>query len=603
MTHDPCSARCCRGLAFLLAGAVLFILPAAILAQQADPVRVFFWPEAKKPEDPSKGITTLLLRPNVTQEFHVFIYNGGKAELKNVVVELRAGGKAVATANVASVPTDTQLVSFAPAAPPPPGVKPPPPAELVGEIEVVALVDKKEIGKAAVAVGRPSNYVKVSEAIFNREARTLTLQVTASDDFSGKPPCRVELDLRPERIPFLAPKQKADGSYGGFLTGPKASLELEARNLQLLPSQAPGLAYLTVDGYPRAFTFRVTNTPEEKNELKEVPGPILRLLAAPVAATGGPSKVGFEADLVNPGSKIELGLYRDDSFKPEKRDGKLLEFPGGRKELVLFSPAAGGGLLFTTEVAEWTTNVDTAKVFGGRILRMRLIDPAGQAATFTEALEGGGLREEVVKQITAGMVLDGSAPEDVKFVDFPAELVRGSPLTLKAAGRDLESGISNVLFFTGKLPPDGKIPPAAVQAVGEKVKDKDLWVADLAIPTDKAATLDVSVQFTNGVGMTETAVAVIKLVDAKAGLATIKGEVVEGERPQPGLEVLLRDPQGARKDATKTDDSGKFSFKGVAPGTYQIVVTKTGSMTKGQAVVTVEANENKVLPDPIKLTR
>jgi hypothetical protein len=601
MMHNLIATRRRGGLAFVVVATALFVLPSAIQAQQAGPVKLFFWPEAKKP-DPSQGKTTLQLRPNVTQEFFLFIYNGGKTELKNVAIELRAGGKAVATVNLASVPNDTQLVSFAPAPPPPPGGKPPAPAELAGEVEVVAVADKKEIAKAAVEVGRPSNYVKVSNAVFDREAHTLKMKVTASGDFTGKPACRVELDLRPERIPFLAPKQKAKGTYGGFLTGPNAVLELEAWDLQLLPSQAPGLAYLTVDGYPRAFTFRVTNTPEQKNEPKEETGPILRLQAAPVAAAGGPSKVGFEADYVNPGSKVELGLYRDDTFAPEKLDGKLLEFAGGRKERIFFSPSPNGGLLFTTEVGEWTTDLDTAKVFGGRLLRLRLIDAKGQAAAFTEAREAGELREGIT-QITAGIKLDGSPPEDVEFVEFPKELARGSALTLKAKGKDEDSDIAKVVFFAGKLPPDGVIPPTAVQAPGEKTKDKDVWAADLPVATDKAAMLEVGVQFTNGVGQTTTKVAVIKLVDAKAGSATIKGKVVENDREQDGLEVLLRDPKGEVKDKAKTDKDGKFVFKNVAPGTYQLVAIKSSSKTQGQAVVQVNAGDEKVLDDPIDLKR
>src|SRR5262249_16414802 len=156
-------------------------------------------------------------------------------------------------------------------------------------------------------------------------------------------------------------------------------------------------------------------------------------------------------------------------------------------------------------------------------------------------------------------------------------------------------------FFAGKLPPDGIIPATAIQAPGEKVKDKDIWVADLQVATDKAATIDVGVQFTNKVGLTETAVAVIKLVDAKAGggTATIKGEVVEGERAQAGLEVMLRDPQGTVKDTAKSDDAGKFVFKNVIPGTYQLVVVKSSSMRTGQAVVRVEAGEEKELKDRI----
>src|SRR5438552_1065840 len=138
-----------RGLAVLLVATALLVLPATVRAQA---VRVFFWPEAKPPENPDQGITTLLLRPNTTQQFFLFVHNGGQG-LKNVVIDLRAGGKSVATATLANVPAGTQAVSFPPTTPPPPPAgaaqpapapKPPELKELPGEVEVVALLDNKE---------------------------------------------------------------------------------------------------------------------------------------------------------------------------------------------------------------------------------------------------------------------------------------------------------------------------------------------------------------------------------------------------------------------------------------------------------------------------
>jgi len=605
MTNKSRSAR--FGLCFVLTGAILAAAWAspALRAQPATNVAVKFYGSPSPPSS-DKAHSTLELRPNVEQEAFLFLYNLGDEIKLPVTVELRAGGKPVATSKLAGLPKGTHLVSFAPPAPLPPGTKPPPPAELQGNIDVVAYTDKdKPLGdRCIVGVGRPDGFLDVATPQFDIKTRTLTVKVTANNKFSG-PPCVVELDLRPSRIPFLVPRQKAVGSYRKVLLQAGDSTLLEARNLQLQESEASGLVYITVDGYQRAFTYRFTNASGEAAQLTSLNDrPILRLLADPVAASDGSSKVGVEADNLTSGSKIELGLYKDNSFKPETRDGELLEFEGSRRTQISFSPLGPrGGLLFQTRVADWTTKLDTAKVFGDRIIRVQLFQEK-EPVNFTGALNNGPLSARPVAQVTAGLLVDGTPPEDVQFVDFPKELVRGTPLTVKATGRDDESGIGKVVFFVGKLPPDGKIPPTAIQAVGEKVKDKALWVADLPVATEKATTLEVSVQFTNNVGLSETPPpVVIKLVDAKAATATIKGEVVEGERPQAGLEVVLRDPQGSPKDKTKTDDAGKFVFKDVAPGQYQIVVQKTGSKTKGQAVVQVGGGEEKVLSDPIKLTR
>jgi hypothetical protein len=589
-----------RGLASLLVGAAIF-LPAAsgsLYAQEG--VKVFFWPRAKPPATPDEGISAFLaLRPNVEQEFFLFVNNPGDEIKGPVTVELRAGGKPVP--GIASKPSPLakgmQKVQFAPAAPAAPGAKPAPPTELKGAIEVVLLDNGKPIGnRIRVLPARPSSYVVVSSPQFDPEARTLEVTVAGGKDFSG-PPCHVELELRPDRIPFLAPKQTQDGTYAADVNGPADQKTLQATNLQLGPQKELGLVYLTVDGYRRAFTFRVTNN---KGQLTPIQGPIIRLLTDTAVASSATSTFGVEADNVPLDAKIEMGLFREDG----KRDLDLLEFTGPRRTQFFLGPQGPeGGLVFSTKTADWTDEkLDTSKVGGKRILRVRLLSKSGEEMKFTQASRGTELKEE--ERITQSLVFDRTPPEDVKFVDLPKEAERGLTLKVKAAGRDPESDIRGVLFFVGKLTKEGAIPPEAVQKPGEKTKEKDVWSADIEVPADKAvAALDLGVQFTNNAGMpSKPVVATVKLVDAKPGAATIKGEVVEGDRIQRGLKVELRDEKGAKKDTTETDGQGKFVFKNVTPARYQIVVLKSANLW-GAAEVTVAENEVKVLKDPIKVTR
>jgi hypothetical protein len=365
---------------------------------------------------------------------------------------------------------------------------------------------------------------------------------------------------------------------------------------------------VSVDDYQRAFRYRIS---PKGGKPEAVEGPAIRLVADPAAASGPDAMVGVQADNVPENAAIEIALYRDDKFT--KLEGDPIYLNGDRKQRLFFVPAGpDGALTFITEASDWTTNIETAKIFGDRHLRLRLVnrqdhkplvdENTGEPTKFWQV--GARGQTEKVPYISSKVMLDGTPPEDVKFVDFPKELTRGSALTLKATGSDPESRIGKVVFFVGKLPQDGVIPPTAIQAQGEEEdEDEGVWVAELPVPTDKANTLDVGVQFTNKVGQTTTATAVIKLVDAKPGTATIKGEVVEGERAQAGLDVLLRDPQGTVKDTAKTDNAGKFVFKNIQPGTYQLVVVKSSSMRTGQAAVKVEAGEEKELKDPIKLVK
>ena len=50
--------------------------------------------------------------------------------------------------------------------------------------------------------------------------------------------------------------------------------------------------------------------------------------------------------------------------------------------------------------------------------------------------------------------------------------------------------------------------------------------------------------------------------------------MLEGDRPQVGIPVVLRDAKGEEKDKTKTDDKGKYAFKDVEPGSYKVAATK-----------------------------
>ena len=74
-------------------------------------------------------------------------------------------------------------------------------------------------------------------------------------------------------------------------------------------------------------------------------------------------------------------------------------------------------------------------------------------------------------------------------------------------------------------------------------------------------------------------------------LGTIKGTVLEGPRPQPGLDVVLSagKGRGVEKGRTKTNPSGEFLFKGVPPGEYKVTSVKPSSRTHRDAAVTVDA--------------
>lgn len=75
----------------------------------------------------------------------------------------------------------------------------------------------------------------------------------------------------------------------------------------------------------------------------------------------------------------------------------------------------------------------------------------------------------------------------------------------------------------------------------------------------------------------------------------ITGKVLEGERPQPGLNVVLSDNDGKEKATTKTSDKGEFEFKDLAAGNYKVFSSKPVSGRKGMVSVVVQADKTSTV--------
>src|SRR5262249_9960977 len=116
------------------------------------------------------------------------------------------------------------------------------------------------------------------------------------------------------------------------------------------------------------------------------------------------------------------------------------------------------------------------------------------------SLDKGGVKSivEPLRLYEGGpevVALDVNLPPPPKGSKLP-ELLVGAPLPLKALTKD-PTEVVKAEFFLGKPLPDGKLPPGVVE--GEQVA-KDVWVAQLPAPTEKALIMTVGVQVTNGVG-------------------------------------------------------------------------------------------------------
>jgi hypothetical protein len=586
------------------------------------------------------------LRPNVAgQTSYLFVRNPGQDDV-TVSVALRGadGGPDVLRTKPFAVKAGrTDPVVFEPAAPAPPAApavpagQPAPPAgrELPGppfSYEFVLLdAQGKPVPDSArpVELMQPADYVEPPKVSFNGNTRELQVTVTAKDTFSPEPKAApVALVLSPAHVPGLVDTPDKAGAYLRYLTRAGQSVKLVAKNLHIdekdkrREETENGLVYLTVDGYERAFAFRVTFGLEGEDHFGDlIPSPVVGLHWPRYQQPAPACHVDLTVDNAPPDSVVEVGLKHDEEATAFADDDiKLLRAP--RDQHIRVATGADGGVAFETTVRDWATDMDSTGLFNDHALRVRLLRK-GEPLPTLDARDLQDPRAEPTKEVEVPVTFDGSPPEIKTFgvqltrqekgkpVEFLAtsetpradnQIPTGQPLRVVAVAADPESKVTQVVFFLGKPTPDLKIPEMVVAVPGEPKGDRGTtWQAQLPAPPAAGGVVPVGVQVTNGAGLKSFGTIEIKLVPPPppppAGpppKPSIEGTVVDGAgRGQPTLPVTLTDAQGVARDSVKTDAAGKFLFKDVLPGSYRVSAAKTANGTRGETAVQVAEGEKK----------
>jgi hypothetical protein len=481
-------------------------------------------------EAPDRALVqALALRPNVVQPWFVHVANPRQRD-EVVQVALCAGGQLVeGCSQVVRLPAGkTTLVRF--------NKMPPGPIEgadkgAQGLKEVKGPLELLVLGKGGIALNRfdlllllPSAYLDASLASLPLDAKgRLSLRADVrkrpNDVPLAGPPCRVELDLRPERFPGLKPGLRS-GTYGGPLKlGPEGRLTLTAEGLDFDPAliKQGGWVYLTADGYERAFIWRAMVGAEGHPPAAPllVTAPSLRLIAPQAVEPGPAVPVKVEADNLQAEDVVEVAVGRDAAGRFEVENDQVYRFRGDRAVRYRVAPSApGGGLLLQAETRDHVATFDLRGVFGKRLLRLRVLRGAQRSpVNFLNAATG-----EAVQEVLQPLVLDGTPPEKVDLIGLPRAVKAGEELTLEASGEDPESGVADVLFFLGKPGADGQPPDGAPRAAGApKAGAPGRWTARLPAPLSPSGPLFVSVRVINGAGLPTVKTVALEVLPADGG--------------------------------------------------------------------------------------
>jgi hypothetical protein len=434
-------------------------------------------------------------------------------------------------------------------------------------------------------VASPREYIEIARAQFvppqpGQENR-LEVDFSALPQMMG-PPCHVRLDIPsdPELFPgFVEPprgKLEGDIEPGGKL------LQLVAEDIKLKPAaEELGRFSISVDGIPRAL-WRQTQfvLQGQAQKVENIGQSWVRFRPDLDVKPDRPAKltVHFKVDNAPPDARLRfrLGQLVNGQVQPEIKEWTET----ARPRHVGFDPHGKGGvLLFEASIGDWNPEFDVRGIRGSKHLHAYLYEAGGQ-----RLLDDWGM----------DLLLDDVPPRTPQLEaqsEIGPEVTR---LPVKAIVSPPSSGIKRVAFI---LNPSTKGDFAKAEAENKTTPGKasenepDTWVASLPVPPGTTGIVFVSVKVTSGVGLSALAhqevlihepapqppAAEAKPAPPKPG--AIEGVVTENDIKQPGLDVILYDPEAKAKEdvikgTTKTAADGSYSFPKVEPGKYSLFCIK-----------------------------
>lgn len=454
-------------------------------------------------------------------------------------------------------------------------------ATVVEEIELQAIdqstTEQVLSKKFRLTAAVPSCYLQLGDARFlPGENGTHVMRVRV--ERLPNAPRATTVTLQPVGDGRDEPLVMVAGSLSAKLTEkiPSAELRANLKTRDAATSDATITAAVAADGVAGAFHL-TGKTPKygQGGVLQPASEPLLTVTAEPLVKSGDPLGVSVATVAPPVGGRVRVSLFRPATAG---QSSPVLvrhrQFSYVRQKMVTITPPGkDGNLAARAQITDVSVDFDTTGLMGVLTVRAELVDTDG----------------EIPAHDQTRVKCDGTPANLARFVSESAPIVAGAPHAVTLVADDDLSGVDSVQLFVG-LPVDDAPPQGAKLLPARRAENsRHRWLAKIPMPKD-ATSADLTAQITNGVGLARFVSTHVRLVDPKqAARGKIAGGVVEGTRPQPGLEVELRTADQAVVAKATTDAEGKFKFDSVNPGDYLVWCVKQQSQRVGASQVKVEA--------------
>ncbi len=441
-----------------------------------------------------------------------------------------------------------------------------------------------------VAPQRPRRYVQ-PKVSYNVERGTVEVLVRAADKSlvpAGSISVHAELSPRP--------REGAQSQLDGKLTAPDYEALLSAET-----TAEPGTLltlWLTVDGYPRAFVYRMPAGVEAHNVPESTDLRNVRITSPPAGQAyktpldSIPVDCQVDAPLgafQDPDDVLQVGVDVDRSR--DLRHGPSVVLKNDRQVHVsLVAMAPGGVLTLATTVEDFHLTVPAPGLRNARADVLGRLYVAGKTG-WSDPVE---------------IILDGAAPRVERIELTPPIVVAGKAEQVSIWATDEQ--LSGVAKVEAAFDPTGAGKfGGAINGLPLERDSTGRWFGKLPADGLPAGDITLLVRATDNVGNVSDyfkyKVHVITAAESVAGSAQavrVLGTVYYGADPAPNAKLTLTGSDKKSTTAT-SDEHGNFTFPAVVPGSYKLAATALihNKNRKAEQDVTIEPNQPN--PKPLKL--